>query len=187
VRLWSKTWCETRVRFSIAAAALIASCVFARGESPQTIFILLVLTLGGGTLRQDQAVHFTAALPVTRARILAVRIAVGIAEVVALSSVIAIATRSVELGACWAACGVLVLTCSLACAALVASVYAGWLAGFAAVMGYEAGVNLIAREPAFDLYQIMRGGVGAAALVGLAVVSLAFVGLTHLWLRWRDL
>jgi ABC-2 type transport system permease protein len=193
-----KSWCETRLRLAIAAAAVITMCVVALGspgggEGPQTIFILLVITLGGGSLRQEHALGsagFTLALPVTRTRLLAARAATGIVEVVALAVVVAVLARSPAVILRWGTSGVLIFSIALGCATLVASEYAAWLAAFLVVMGYEGAVNLtdLRRIPALDLYATMQlgGPIPWGALAGLIGASAVVLVLASLPLRRRD-
>jgi hypothetical protein len=111
--LWTKTWCETRVRLAIAVATLTGICVAVIGfhgdvpvgafpayvwsaaynDSVKTLFILLTILLAGGSLRQERALGtlgFTLALPVSRSRLFAARAAVGLSEVLALAALVAI-------------------------------------------------------------------------------------------------
>jgi ABC-2 type transport system permease protein len=112
--LWHKAWLESRARFSIAAGAELAACVvfviFERAIRAQIgatsaplntyfgyihrmfygggVMLPLMLVLGlGGLLREREhgTAAFTLALPVRRWQLVAVRAAVGLAEVVALS------------------------------------------------------------------------------------------------------
>jgi ABC-2 type transport system permease protein len=106
-----KAWRESRTRFLLSAGALGWFCLmfvvmrpfiqYAAGRtfaqfvddaiyvgSVRNIFVLFIVAFGMGGLAQEAAVGsalFTLALPITRARLIAVRAAVGLMEVVALS------------------------------------------------------------------------------------------------------
>lgn len=112
--LWYKAWLETRSRFlaSLCGATLIVSFLAHHAESltlplPTAdtytrtvvfysqqylmfVWILCVILLGMGGLIRERAVgaaSFTLALPVSRTRLVVVRIAVGLIESVALAVV----------------------------------------------------------------------------------------------------
>jgi ABC-type transport system involved in multi-copper enzyme maturation permease subunit len=110
--LWYKAWLETRTRFAVCLCFLVAIVGFfvhhAEGILPPQpksntyevlffahtylagIWILCVNLLGmGGLLREKTAGTslFTLALPVSRARLVGVRIAVGVLESIALAVV----------------------------------------------------------------------------------------------------
>lgn len=198
--LWYKTWCETRVRFALSVAALLGICaaiVLLRAMSydaaqPVTfvsyiwsavykdylrnLFTILVIVLAGGTLLQERAagtVGFTLSLPVSRARLMRVRAAVGLAEVVALAAVPAIAlpvlaravgesypaAQSIQFGVLWAIGGAVVFSASLLCATLIANEYGSWAVAFTALMLYEALFNLSAlqRLRGFDVLRFQSG------------------------------
>lgn len=189
--LWYKVWCETRARLAIAAAALAASFALHAGDSPLTIFLLVVIVLGGGSLRQEHALgtaRFTLALPVTRARLLAVRAGAGLVEVVLLAALAGALAHSAQVAVRWSACGALVFAVALAVAALVANEVAAWLAAFVLVMSYEAAVSVLdlARYGAVDLYRtmVLGGPVPWASLGRVAAAGAAVLALAHL-LTWR--
>ena len=140
-----KAWRESRVRMLIAAATLIWFCAlfvyFRTGvreamQKPfadyvvdqiyegalRNLFVVFVVVLGLGGLLQERArgsAAFTLSCPVTRARLIAARAMVGLAEVVALALVPAFvvtmlspvvhetfpATDALELSARWVAGG----------------------------------------------------------------------------------
>jgi len=219
--LWYKGWCETRARVAIAVAAVGAVCalVLVAGgdarhagatthaarvwaavydDSVKTMFILLVILLGGGSLRQEHAhgtLGFTLALPVPRSRLVAVRAAVGIAQVWLLALLVGIlvpviagiagdgypVTQSLSFSLRWGVCGALVFCVSLLASTLLASAYLAWLAAFLAVIGYEAIVNLTALRghPLLDLYGLMSGSGEAyfSARDGLLVGPLPWAAL----------
>jgi ABC-2 type transport system permease protein len=105
--LWYKAWLETRSRFLIALVGSIALCsrlvvVFLRVESPRqagqvlhaahetlaTVWLLaLILLMMGGLLREKAvgSFSFTLSLPVSRLRLMSVRIAMGVMEAIALA------------------------------------------------------------------------------------------------------
>jgi ABC-2 type transport system permease protein len=109
--LWYKAWLETRTRFAVSLCFLMAIVAFfvhhAEGVLPAYpksstyemlfyahsylagIWIVGVTLLGmGGLLREKTAgtSSFTLALPVSRARLVCVRIAVGVLEALALAA-----------------------------------------------------------------------------------------------------
>jgi ABC-type transport system involved in multi-copper enzyme maturation permease subunit len=199
--LWYKTWCETRTRLAITALTLLWICaviVLAQGSSRnsdgqpltyaayvwnavykdylRTLFLLLTMVLGGGTLLQDRAegtAGLTLSLPVSRSRLLAVRAAVGLGEVLFLAfipvaaipllSVIAgqryPVLQAVQFGLLWAVCGTLVFCLSLLVSALHASEYSAWVVSFLLVLMYEGIVNFTSLRsiPALDLFATMSG------------------------------
>ena len=112
--LWYKAWRESRVRFLLSAAVLVFLCIglmhraragFPPPERPDlpysawvwaniygnfntTVFVILVMVLGLGGLQRERPVGtapFTLTLPVTRLRLIAVRAALGLLQVVFLS------------------------------------------------------------------------------------------------------
>jgi ABC-2 type transport system permease protein len=111
--LWYKTWLETRSRFLISLLGAVALCSFMvyhddRDALPYTtlayyynvlqgghallcmMWVLAVTLLGMGGLLREKAIGtapFTLALPVSRARLMAVRISVVLGEAMALAIV----------------------------------------------------------------------------------------------------
>jgi ABC-2 type transport system permease protein len=112
--LWYKAWRESRARFVLAATALTVFCVafvakarmdFPLRESPMVpyaavvwstfygssgpvVFSVVALVLSLGGLQRERSggtVAFTLALPVSRGQLLAVRAAVGLLEMAALT------------------------------------------------------------------------------------------------------
>jgi ABC-2 type transport system permease protein len=112
--LWYKAWRESRVRFLLTVAVWTFLCVglmhrartaFPPPERPDlpysawvwaniygnmnpTVFIILVMVLGLGGLQRERPVGtaaFTLSLPVTRIRLVIVRAALGLLQVVILS------------------------------------------------------------------------------------------------------
>jgi ABC-2 type transport system permease protein len=108
--LWYKTWLETRSRFLLSLLNIVALCSFSvyhgtEGAMPYTksdyyfavlhgghsllcmLWVLAVTLLAMGGLLREKAVGtapFTLALPVSRARLLAVRISLVLGEAMAL-------------------------------------------------------------------------------------------------------
>jgi ABC-2 type transport system permease protein len=199
--LWYKTWCETRTRLAITMLTLLWICaviVLVQGSSRsadghrltyvsyvwnavykdylRTLFVLLAMVLGSGTLLQERAqgtIGFTLSLPVSRSRLLAVRAAVGVGEVLLLALIPAVAIpllsfvagqrypleQAMQFGILWAVCGALVFCLALLVSALHASEYSAWLLSFLIVLLYEGIVNFTALRsiPALDLFAIMSG------------------------------
>src|SRR5262249_15857295 len=123
--LWYKAWRESRVRFFLALAVWAFLCVglmyrarsgFPPAERPDlpysawvwaniygnmnpTVFIILVMVLGLGGLQREKPVGtaaFTLSLPVTRVRIIAIRAAVGLMQVLILSLIPALLIPSLS-------------------------------------------------------------------------------------------
>jgi len=109
--LWIKAWRETRTRFLLVAAILAAMCAWAV-FFPQTgmdgrhidfrtsiyefvyygkakgVFGILVIFMGTGGLLRERSLRtaaFTLSLPVSRLRLVAVPVTVGLAELAALA------------------------------------------------------------------------------------------------------
>jgi ABC-type transport system involved in multi-copper enzyme maturation permease subunit len=184
----------------------------AYGESIATLFVLLVISLGGGSLRQERALGtlgFTLALPVSRTRHVVARTLTGVAEVVALLLLVALEIVALAqtggvgfrpgwaLGVAllWAALGSLLLCLALLVASVVESELVAWLGTFVAVMGYEAVVNLtpLRAYPALDLYRFLAGAsvhggvLPWASLATLGVGCVLLVGAAVLHLGRREL
>jgi len=112
--LWYKAWRESRVRFLLSLTVLSFLCFglmyrartgFPPAEQPDltytawvwgsiygnlnpTVFVMLAMMLGLGGLQRERPVGtaaFTLSLPVTRIRLVTVRAAVGLLQVVVLS------------------------------------------------------------------------------------------------------
>jgi hypothetical protein len=206
VSLWFKAWCETRSRVVVAVIALAIVSIglvgwsahwSTAGEAPQTIFLVLATVLGGGSLRQERAVGtlgFTLALPVSRDRHLAVRVVVGIGEIVALAGLVAALTRTPQVLPLWGACGSLAFVIALGFSTVIANEYSAWLASFGIVMLYETTINLVVRggDPRFDVYRIMGDGLVEgplpwSSLGGVIAIGVIVVGLATLALRRQGL
>lgn len=110
--LWYKTWLETRARFLTSLATLVIFCAVFVGHAqslirPQwksdfnrllfvnqqfvvIIWILAVVLLGMGGIVREKAIgtsSLTLSLPVSRARLLVVRVGMGVMQAVALAIV----------------------------------------------------------------------------------------------------
>ena len=111
--LWSRAWLETRVRFSICLAGILVLCsytvfhgerqaepwadlsyyyyVLSEGHAMLVVMWVLAVTLlmMGGLLREEAlgSVPFTLALPVSRQRLMAIRIATGAVQAALLAIV----------------------------------------------------------------------------------------------------
>ncbi len=105
--LWYKAWLETRSRFLVALVGCIALCsrlvvVFLKNGSPRQLgqvlhathenlvvaWLLMVTLLMMGGLVREKAVgssSFTLSLPVSRLRLMSVRIGMGVMEAIALA------------------------------------------------------------------------------------------------------
>lgn len=187
--LLARAWYETRARFGLAAAAMTATWLAGQGpDSAKTLFVMLAIVLGGGSLRQERALGtagFTLALPVTRRALVTARIAVGLVELAVLAAIpLATGTLSLVDAAAWTVCGAAVLAAAFLVSTLVASEYAAWLVCFFAIVAYQAAVALtgLQRWPALDLFRQMTEA-RPAALVGFAAAAAALACVAHLCQR----
>ena len=187
--LVARAWFETRTRFALAAAVMTATWLAGQGsDSAKTLFVMLAIVLGGGSLRQERALGtagFTLALPVTRRALVAARVAVGFSELAVLAAIPVVAGKLAVAGAAaWAVCGAAVLAAAFLVSTLVASEYAAWLVCFFGVVGYQAAVALTAlqRWPALDLFRQMTEA-RPVALAGFAAAAAVLVCAAHLCQR----
>ena len=191
-----RAWRETRVRFALAAGALVVTALADAdgGTGPlRSLFCVLVIALAGGSLRQERVLGtlgFTLALPVRRGAVLGARAAVGAAEVAVLAGLVAgiaavrspgSAGQALGLAVVWAACGAVVLALALAVSTLVANAALAWLVAVLGLLAYEAAVTLtgLAAYPQLDLFHLMRAGGDrlGLALLGLAAASAALLAV----------
>jgi hypothetical protein len=215
VSLFRKAWCETRARFAIGLGtlAVMIPLVVARAATPaevwaavygdaiQTIFVLIAIVLGTGSLRQERALGtlgFSLALPVPRARLVLARAAVGLAEVWLLAGFVAAwvpivaaitgpgypISQSLPFSLLWAAVGSLIFSLTQLFASLIASDYLTWLLTFLLILGYQATLQLTAlrQYPRLDLYRLMSGqddlpwlAISSVLAVATALLGLAIV------------
>jgi len=208
MRLWHKAWCETRTRFALAVVGVVAAVLLgalgetglhqaAFGESTSTLYVLLVVLLGSGTLRQERAlgtIGFTLSLPVTRARLFWTRAAVGAAQVAVLAALpallVVVGDRAAPAGAVgslaagWLACGLVLFAAALAVATRVNQELVAWLVTYSLFFAYEGLVNVTAlrRVPELDLYRLMSASrmTDAALWPRLAVVLLVALAILRL-------
>jgi ABC-2 type transport system permease protein len=226
--LWYKAWCETRARVAIAVVAItaatglvwqtnwqlrgpgmaFASYVWsaADNDSVKTVFVLLAIVLGAGSLRQEHAVGtagFTLALPVRRRQLVIARAAVGVCEVAGLAGFIGVLilslswstwdpgelARSLRYIVQWSVCGSAVLALSVLVSIAIANPVLGWLVSLLGFLGYEAavGVSGLRRYPSCDVFRLMSDpGAPWFALVAVAAAGAALLAIGHLALRSRD-
>ena len=229
--LWYKTWCETRVRFVIGVLVLAWICAVivllensSRRHAGQamtyvsyiwnavykdyvrSLFVLLTIVLGGGSLLQERfqgTVGFTLTLPVSRTRLVAVRAAVGVAEVFLLALVPAIVIpvcspltgesypfiEALRFSLLWAGCGTVIFGAAVLLSCVLASEYTAWIVCFLAVMLYAATLNLTPLRywQSADLFQIMRGStVPWLPLSVMQAMALGFLMLADRITRRRD-
>jgi ABC-2 type transport system permease protein len=199
--LWYKTWRETRARLMIGAIALAWVCFViilthsgnrAHANPPMSyieyiwqsvykgyvrdFFTILVILLGGGGLLQERAhntVGFTLALPVSRLRLLSVRAAVGLTEVIFLALVPALVitvfspllaepyplSQALQYSVLWIAGGTVIFGAAVLFSTILAGEYSGWVVCFLCIMLYSAAVHITAlqRFPRLNLFKIMSG------------------------------
>jgi ABC-type transport system involved in multi-copper enzyme maturation permease subunit len=139
-------------------------------------FIILVIVLGGGGLLQEQAhgtAGFTLVLPVSRSRLMSVRVAVGLAEVAFLALVPALVitafspvvgeqyqlSQALLFSVLWVIGGALVFGAAVLLSTVLAGDHSGWIVCFLCVMLYSAAVNItsLQRFPSLDVFKIMSG------------------------------
>jgi ABC-type transport system involved in multi-copper enzyme maturation permease subunit len=199
--LWYKTWRETRTRLLISAAAMAWVCFAivltqhgnrAHQDPPigyvayiwkavyrgyaRDFFIVLVILMGGGGLLQERAhgtAGFTLSLPVSRSRLMAVRVAVGLIEVIILALVPAVAIcalspmvdeyyalcQALQFTVLWAAAGAVIFAAAVLLSTVLGGEYSGWIVCFLCVMLYSAAVNITALQalPWLNIFKIMSG------------------------------
>ncbi|HYZ86389.1 MAG TPA: hypothetical protein VE621_18390 [Bryobacteraceae bacterium] len=142
----------------------------------RNLFVMLVMVLGCGGLRQEQAAGtagLTLSLPVRRSRLVAVRAAIGILEVMVLALVPAVlipilsaiageqyaASQTFRFACLWACCGVLIFGLAQFLSTLIPGVASAWFTCFLAIMLYTSIVNVSALDkyPSLDCFKIMSG------------------------------
>jgi ABC-2 type transport system permease protein len=233
--LWYKTWCESRARLALTATLVGAACVLsvgwlgavdpgevqrrvmsaAYGDSVKSVFLLATITLGAGSLLQERplgTLGLTLSLPVSRARLLFTRAAVGMAQVwllvLGLVVLVALLTAvaghgwpwrsSLGVGVLWGVCGGVFFAISLLAASLIPSEHLAWSCAFFAIMGYELAINgsALRARPHFDLFRLMSGELEGTSSVGtlpwtpllvIAAVSVAMILASALRLGRREL
>lgn len=199
--LWYKMWCESRTRFTMSAVALLWMCgavvlmqerVRSHADEPMSyanyiwsavykanvldLFILLVIVLGLGGVLQERAhstAGFTLSLPVSRWRLVAIRAAVGLGQVVALALLPALLIPllspfvgevfsfglALQLSVLWAACGTLMFALAFFFSAVLPGAYSPAIASIAGLLSYSAlaGLPPLKQHPALDLFQTIHG------------------------------
>lgn len=199
--LLHKAWLETRVRLALAGAMLAFVCAVivlfgngpghhVGGDMPfityvwngvykdyvRSVFVVLVIVLGGGTLLQEAGrgtVGFTLSLPASRRELLAWRAALGLCEVWALAAVPALVIPFMAMAAgehyplalagrfalLWAVGGSAIFSLSLLWASVVSNEYVAWTATFLTLMAVEAGLNysFLSAFPVLDVLRLMNG------------------------------
>jgi ABC-2 type transport system permease protein len=198
--LWYKAWLESRTRFILSAVTIaglsVGFVLFHRDgarmfERPPTyveyiwdlvykgslreLFVVLVLLLGiGGLLRERDfgTVGFTLSLPVSRLRLLSVRAALGLAQVVALSLLPALLipaissltgqlypwSQALQFALLWAVAGALIFMVGFLSSSLFGGEYTALVVALMGLIMY----SLIADLPSFerhslDVHDIMSG------------------------------
>lgn len=199
--LWYKTWLETRTRFLIGAITLawVGFMIVMthhgnrmHADPPMSyvqyiwkavhhgyvhdLFTILVIVLGGGGLLQEQAhgtAGFTLALPVSRARLIWMRVAVGFAEVIFLALVPALVipaisplmgehyplNQALQFSLLWSAGGTIIFGAAVFLSTVLASEYSSWIVCFLCMMGYGGLVNytVLQKFPLLDLFKLTSG------------------------------
>jgi ABC-2 type transport system permease protein len=199
--LWYKAWRESRVRFAIMVAALVWACgvvilvqqaMRAHADEPTTyvtfiwkavykgtvrdLFSILVMMLGLGGLAQERAVGtagFTLALPVSRAKLVATRAAVGFLEVACLALLPAILlfllspfvgesyplTQGLQFALLWTGGGAILFAATFFLSALLAGEYTAWVICIAGLTVYLIVIHLppLGNYPELDFLSVMSG------------------------------
>lgn len=198
--LWYKAWRESQARFLLSALTIGGVCVAfvlfhhernAIFDRPVTyveyvwrvvykgylreLFTLLALLLGvGGLLRERDygTAGFTLALPVSRLRLVAVRAAVGLFEIAALSLLPAIVipalsprmgqvypwSQALEFALLWSIAGAFIFTLGFLASSLFPGEYIAPVAALLTFMLYSviADLPFLERYP-LDIHDIMSG------------------------------
>ena len=198
--LWYKAWLESRTRFLLAALAIAGSCACSvllhrdglqLFDRPPTyveyiwelvykgylreLFLLLTLLLGvGGLLRERDfgTASFTLGLPVTRLRVVSVRAALGLAEVVALSLLPALVipslspltgqsypwSQALQFAVLWAVAGALIFMMGFLASSLFGGEYTAPVVAFLGLLGYSVIADLpFFERHSLDVNDIMSG------------------------------
>jgi ABC-type transport system involved in multi-copper enzyme maturation permease subunit len=223
-----KAWRESRARFLLSAATLGWFCSlfilvrpmmreaalkpFARfvedsiyAGSVRNFYAVFVIAFGLGGLLQEAArgsASFTLALPVTRARIVSMRAAVGIAEVFVLAlvptvSVLGLApfvhegysvADAIQYSAQWAVTGSVLFAVAFLFSIWLSGTYAALTASIIAVGVYALLVNLspVRQLPALNVFAIMdRIHPNLMRLAGTGLVSVAIIAVA-IWFTERQ-
>lgn len=199
--LWYKMWRESWIRFAISAVALLWMCgavvllqqqVRAHADEPLSyahyiwsavykanaldLYILLVIVLGLGGVLQERAqctAGFTLSLPVSRWRLIAVRAAMGWAQVAVLALLPALLipllspcvgeafpfVRALQFSVLWAGCGMVIFALTFFFSTVLSGAYSPAIASVAGLIACSilARLPLLERHPAFDLLETMHG------------------------------
>jgi ABC-type transport system involved in multi-copper enzyme maturation permease subunit len=198
--LWYKAWLESRTRFILSAVTIaglsVGFVLFHRDgakifDRPPTyveyiwelvykgylreLFVVLALLLGiGGLLRERDfgTAGFTLSLPVSRLRLLSVRAALGLAQVVALSLLPALLipaisplrgesypwAQALQFALLWAVVGALIFMLGFLASSLFGGEYTALVVAFLGLIVY----SIISDLPFFerhslDVHDIMSG------------------------------
>ena len=216
--LASKAWRESRTRFILSAAALAWFCsmfivsrtlVPAAASRPfaafvddtiyagslRNLFVIFVVVLGLGGLLQESSrgtAVFTLSLPVTRARLVLSRAAVGLVEVAALAlvpttTVLAMAAilgeaysaaDAIWFSAQWAVAGSILFAGTFVLSTRVPGTYSALAASFIALAAYTVAVNLpvVHVTAAFNVFALMgRMHPRPETLAGVSVAAAAII------------
>jgi ABC-type transport system involved in multi-copper enzyme maturation permease subunit len=167
------------------------------------IFVVLVMGLGLGGLLQERAhgtAGFTLALPVSRSRLIAVRAAVGIAELAFLALLPALVipalsrfvgesypfTQALHFSFLWAGCGTVIFGTAFFLSTMLAGEYSAWIVCFVALFFYSAIVNVppLVSFPSVNFFRIMAGRQLISPLPWLPLCVIALLALA--WVMVAD-
>jgi ABC-type transport system involved in multi-copper enzyme maturation permease subunit len=181
--LWYKAWRESRIRLAISALALAWLCL-----------VVLLMEKGVRRERAHGTAGFTLAIPVSRSRLIAVRAAVGVAELALLALLPALIipalspfvgesypfTQALHFSVLWAGCGTVVLGTAFFLSTLLAGEYSAWIVCFVVLFFYSAIVNVppLASFPSVDFFRIMAGRqlIGPLPWLPLSIIMLLALG-----------
>jgi ABC-type transport system involved in multi-copper enzyme maturation permease subunit len=222
-----KAWRESRARFLLSTATLGWFCALFIIVRPmmheaatkpfvpfvedsiytgsiRNFFCVFVLVLGLGGLLQETSrgsAAFTLSLPVTRARLIAVRAAVGVAEVVALALVPTVAVLglapfqgeaygvfdAMQCSTQWAVTGTVIFAVAFLFSTWLSGTYAALTASIIVVGAYALLVTLspMRHVPVLNVLTMMdHAHPGVVRLAGTSLVSVAII-TAGMWLTER--
>jgi ABC-2 type transport system permease protein len=223
-----KAWRESRARFLLSAATLGWFCalfILARplmqeaASTPFTLFVaeaiytgavrnlfvIFVIVLGLGGLLEEASggsASFTLSLPVTRARLVSVRAAVGVAEVCVLAFVPTAAVLglapllhesyavgdAIRFSMQWAAAGAVLFAVAFQFSTWLSGAYASLTGSIIAVGAYALAVNLtpVQQVPALNVFALMgRSHPDLLRLAGTGLASAVIIAASA-WVTDRQ-
>jgi hypothetical protein len=203
--LWFKAWAESRARFAIAAALIVAVCGYViAGAAPtralfgglhRLLFIVFALIFGmGGLVREHQVgtAPFTLSLPVSRSRLTLVRAITGLSElaVIGFLPVVIIAACALfgrqpypladALGHAlrWLAGGSALFALAFLASVILPGEYNSFVAAFVTYFGHTVTTQFVRiAKPATRPYLYTVHDIMSELKLSLAVPTAATIGL----------